>query len=435
MYVRPGGIAFCCAKPCKTSYSYRVDIHIHPVRIAFRGAKPCKCPWVWLHSPPAPCYMCYMYYTLNLHSPPGPCYMCYMCYMGLTRQAAEPPLSPSSVLYVLTYSVRVLKYIICAIQCIFGTCWRCYVYSIQASIPYSTYSTYSKKLGESRGSAACLVVHIAWTWGRVEVQRVGGHIAHSTYSMDPAGWGPYCSASPNCASLGKAASRACPARVPCARLPERQQRPARSVRNAFGRASAWSVPSKRQALMALELGRRHIAVVLQNPSWRELWRRRCVCCNKAVVVAPTHAPSNWPSASRHREASPCQACRGGWTPEDGAAASWWLWKKTHKFAPLSGRSMTWGLHGIVLNLRPGGLRAALCYMYRAVKRVLERQAARVLYRGKARQTLPPTQEWRRFDAADVQPGLFWCEDLREVRRQLMAVGKSPKVAISSPAAG
>ena len=66
-----------------------------------------------------------------------------------------------------------------------------------------------------------------------------------------------------------------------------------------------------------------------------------------------------------------------------------------------------------------------CYMYRAVKRVLERQAARVLYRG--------DQEWRRFDTADVQPGLFWCEDLREARRQLMAVGESPKVAISSPA--
>ena len=74
-----------------------------------------------------------------------------------------------------------------------------------------------------------------------------------------------------------------------------------------------------------------------------------------------------------------------------------------------------------------------CYMYRAVKRVLERQAARVLYRGEARQTLPPIGEWRRFDAADVQPGLFWCEDLREARRQLMAVGESPKVAISSPA--
>ena len=40
--------------------------------------------------------------------------------------------------------------------------------------------------------------------------------------------------------------------------------------------------------MALELGRRHIVVVLQNPSWGELWRRRC--CNKAVVLAPTHGP-------------------------------------------------------------------------------------------------------------------------------------------------
>ena len=62
--------------------------------------------------------------------------------------------------------------------------------------------------------------------------------------------------------------------------------------------------------MALELGRRHIAVVLQNPSRRELWRRRFVCCNKAVVwpAWSCSAPSNWPSASRHREASPCQAC-------------------------------------------------------------------------------------------------------------------------------
>ena len=84
-------------------------------------------------------------------------------------------------------------------------------------------------------------------------------------------------------------------------------------------------------------------------------------------------------------------------------------------------------HRVLLGLRRD------CYMYRAVKRVLERQAARVLYRGKARQTLPPIQEWRRFDAADVQPGLFWCEDLREARRQLMAAGESPKVAISSPA--
>ena len=58
------------------------------------------------------------------------------------------------------------------------------MYSIQASIPFCTYSTYSLELGGSGGSA---------------------------------GWGSYCSASPNYASLGKAASRACPARVQHAR--------------------------------------------------------------------------------------------------------------------------------------------------------------------------------------------------------------------------
>ena len=102
-------------------------------------------------------------------------YVLYVLYvLYLTRQAAEPPLSPSSllyVLYVLYYSVRASKCSICAIQCIFGTCWRCYVYSIQASIPYSTYSTYSKEPGESGCSVACLV----------------RYSTYSTYSKDPRG--------------------------------------------------------------------------------------------------------------------------------------------------------------------------------------------------------------------------------------------------------
>ena len=46
----------------------------------------CYSSSVWLHSPPAPCYMCYMCYMdanpLNLHSPRVPCYMCYMCYIS-----------------------------------------------------------------------------------------------------------------------------------------------------------------------------------------------------------------------------------------------------------------------------------------------------------------------------------------------------------------
>ena len=108
-----------------------------------------------LHCPPGPCYMCYMCYMCYIlhamlnHSLRAPCYMCYMCYMGLTRQAAEPPLSPSSLLYVL-----------CAIL----FCTRknprnpgesgC---SVGCLVRYSTYSTYSKEPGESGCSVACLV--------------------------------------------------------------------------------------------------------------------------------------------------------------------------------------------------------------------------------------------------------------------------------------
>ena len=74
-----------------------------------------------------------------------------------------------------------------------------------------------------------------------------------------------------------------------------------------------------------------------------------------------------------------------------------------------------------------------CYMYRCVKRVLERDAWRTLYRGEARQELPPIVEWKRFDPAlPLEPGLFWCEDLREARRDLMAAGESPKVTLGSP---
>ena len=95
-----------------------------------------------------------------------------------------------------------------------------------------------------------------------------------------------------------------------------------------------------------------------------------------------------------------------------------MWRNAPMRVPVEGQEA----HGAVLQRRvvavhQVALRAQHCYMYRAVKRVLERQAAHVLYRGKARQTLPPIQEWRRFDA-DVQPGLFWCEDL--------AAGESPK---------
>ena len=95
-------------------------------------------------------------------------------------------------------------------------------------------------------------------------------------------------------------------------------------------------------VVALELGRRHVAVVLQNPSRRELWRRRFVCCNKAVVVAPTHGPHGplLLQAIGHQLHDIVKLPLAK-TPEDGSSFMVGLWKKTHKFAPLSGRSTTW----------------------------------------------------------------------------------------------
>ena len=74
-----------------------------------------------IHSPRVPCYMCYMCYIsqgkpLNIHSPRVPCYMCYMCYMAL----------------------------------------------------YSIYST-----DFARTEYIAHIVHIARSWGRVEVPRLG----------------------------------------------------------------------------------------------------------------------------------------------------------------------------------------------------------------------------------------------------------------------
>ena len=75
-----------------------------------------------------------LYLTRQAAEPPlSPASLLYVLYvLYLTRQAAEPPLSPSSLLYVLyvlyTLYARNLYYI-------------CYIG------PYSTYSTYSMELG------------------------------------------------------------------------------------------------------------------------------------------------------------------------------------------------------------------------------------------------------------------------------------------------
>ena len=96
--IGPVRIAFCGAKPCETSYYSRPYIHVHPGAIAFCGAKP--------HGfgstlPRSLLYVLYVLYGRQA-APLSPRFLLYvLCYMGLTRQAAEPPLSPSSILYVL----------------------------------------------------------------------------------------------------------------------------------------------------------------------------------------------------------------------------------------------------------------------------------------------------------------------------------------------
>ena len=70
-----------------------------------------------------------------------------------------------------------------------------------------------------------------------------------------------------------------------------------------------------------------------------------------------------------------------------------------------------------------------CYMYRAVKRVLERQAARVPTGARRGRPCRPSKSGGALTPRTCS-GLFWCEDLREARRQPRAAGESPKVAIS-----
>ena len=108
--------------------------------------KPCKMRRVRSANPPNP------------HSPRVPCYMCYMCYMALTRQATEHPLSPGSLLYVL--------YVLYGIEaCILYT-QHLNMYQICHCIAHILHF-------EARTEYIAHIAHIARSWGRVGVQRLG----------------------------------------------------------------------------------------------------------------------------------------------------------------------------------------------------------------------------------------------------------------------
>ena len=92
---------------------------------------------------------------LNIHSPRVPCYMCYMCY--ISQGNPEHPLSPGSLLYVLyvlylTRQARVLA------RCAICAVWPYIAHILQIF---------------ARTEYIAHIVHIARSWGRVGVQRLG----------------------------------------------------------------------------------------------------------------------------------------------------------------------------------------------------------------------------------------------------------------------
>ena len=94
----PGSLLY--ALNCFNMSDYMSDEHV----LGTPGAPPCRAKPLNLHSSRVPCYMCYMcYLTRQAAEPPlFPGSLLYVLYvLYLTRQAAEPPLSPGSLLYVL----------------------------------------------------------------------------------------------------------------------------------------------------------------------------------------------------------------------------------------------------------------------------------------------------------------------------------------------
>ena len=146
------------------------------------------------------------------------------------------------------------------------------------------------------------------------------HIVHKAWTRGRAGWGPIlhgaggglcCSASPNCASLGKAASRArqgcsVPERGACKICTRSGFCLVCSLKRQAGVANYWPL------YKALKLSAMEIA--LSDPNFRFSRTESLTHCavtstRMSWPAWSPSAPSSWPSASRHREASPCHQCQ------------------------------------------------------------------------------------------------------------------------------
>ena len=124
---------------CFNMSEYMSDEHV----LGTPGAPPCRAKPLNIHSPPGPCYMCYMRYILhakppNIHSPPRPCYMCYMCYIlhAEPRNIHSPP-GPCYMCYMC--------YILHAkprnLHSPPGPCYMCYMCYILHAKPLNPHSS------------------------------------------------------------------------------------------------------------------------------------------------------------------------------------------------------------------------------------------------------------------------------------------------------
>ena len=111
---KPCKLFVSCKKTCKLFHMQKPCKTVQAVRVMQKNAQ--AVPHAKTMQKPCKMRRVRSANPLNIHSPPGPCYMCYMCYMAL----------------------------------------------------YSTYST-----DFARTEYIVHIVHIARSWGRVEVQRLG----------------------------------------------------------------------------------------------------------------------------------------------------------------------------------------------------------------------------------------------------------------------
>ena len=155
-------------KPCKNYATCGAYAGVYTGQVARQGGyagrrgNPLN-----IHSPRVPCYMCYMCYIsqgkpLNIHSPRVPCYMCYMCYISQGKPLnIHSPRVPCYMCYMCYISQgKPLN-----IHSPPAPCYMCYMCYMAL---YSTYST-----DFARTEYIVHIVHIARSWGRVGVQRLG----------------------------------------------------------------------------------------------------------------------------------------------------------------------------------------------------------------------------------------------------------------------